>query len=124
MPSLGAPASLREVREKTPSVFLGARLCSAPRGTSRSKVDRVAKLYLRREFGDHLVMTAAAVIEEIKHLPPAEQSRVIRFAFELARERQMSGDKLSGLAEKMRDSQDPADVAKLREEIHRGFYGE
>jgi hypothetical protein len=27
-------------------------------------------------------MTATAVIEEIKHLPPGEQSRVLRFAFE------------------------------------------
>jgi isocitrate/isopropylmalate dehydrogenase len=32
-------------------------------------------------------MTATGVIEEIKQLSPAEQSRVIRFAVELARER-------------------------------------
>jgi len=69
-------------------------------------------------------MTAKAVIEEIKHLPRAEQSRVIQFAFELARERQLSGDKLSDLAQKMTDSGNPAEVQKLREEIHRGFYGE
>jgi hypothetical protein len=43
-------------------------------------------------------MTANAVIDEIKHLPRAEQSRVIHFAVELARERQMSGDQLSELA--------------------------
>jgi hypothetical protein len=69
-------------------------------------------------------MTAKAVIEEIKHLPPAEQSRVIQFAFELARERQLSGDKLSELAQRMSDSENPAEIQKLREEIHRGFYGE
>jgi hypothetical protein len=69
-------------------------------------------------------MTAAGVIEEIKHLPRAEQSRVIQFAFELARERQLSGEKLSELAQRMADSHDPAEVNKLREEIHRGFYGE
>ena len=69
-------------------------------------------------------MTAKAVIEEIKHLPPAEQSRVIRFAFELARERQLSGDKLSELAQRMTDSENPAEIQKLREEIHRGFYGD
>jgi isocitrate/isopropylmalate dehydrogenase len=69
-------------------------------------------------------MTAAAVIEEIKHLPRAEQSRVIQFAFELARERQLSGDELAKLAQQMADSQDPAEVKKLRKEIHRGFYGE
>jgi hypothetical protein len=69
-------------------------------------------------------MTATGVIEEIKHLPRAEQSRVIQFAFELARERQLSGDKLSELAQRMADSNDPAEAQKLREEIHRGFYGE
>jgi len=79
---------------------------------------------LNSKFGDYFVMTAKAVIEEIKHLPRAEQSRVIQFAFELARERQLSGDKLSDLAQKMTDSGNPAEVQKLREEIHRGFYGE
>ncbi len=69
-------------------------------------------------------MTAAGVIEEIKHLPRAEQSRVIQFAFQLARERQPSGDKLSELAQRMADSNDPAQAQKLREEIHGGFYGE
>jgi hypothetical protein len=79
---------------------------------------------LDQKSGDYFVMTAKAVIEEIKHLPPAEQSRVIQFAFELARERQLSGDKLSELAQRMSDSENPAEIQKLREEIHRGFYGE
>ena len=69
-------------------------------------------------------MTATGVIEEIKHLPRTEQSRVIQFALELARERQLPGKKLSELAQRMADSDDPAEVKKLREEIHRGFYGE
>lgn len=69
-------------------------------------------------------MTATGVIEEIKQLPRAEQSRVIQFALELARQRQLSGDKLSELAERMADSNDPAEAKKLREDIHRGFYGE
>ncbi len=69
-------------------------------------------------------MTAAVVIEEIKHLPRAEQTRLIQFAFELARERQLSGKKLSELAGKMADSDSPAEVKKLRDKIHRGFYGE
>jgi len=73
--------------------------------------------------GDISAMTAAAVIEEIKHLPRAEQSRVIEFAMELARERQLSGDKLTSLAQRMLDSKDPTEVQQLREEIHRGFYG-
>jgi len=69
-------------------------------------------------------MTATAVIDEIKQLSPGEQSRVIQFAFELARERQLPGKELSELAQRMADSDNPAEVKKLREEIHRGFYGE
>lgn len=79
---------------------------------------------MRRNFQYLLDMTATGVIEEIKHLSPGEQSRVIRFAMELARERQLSGEKLSELARRMADSDNPAEVQKLREEIHRGFYGE
>ena len=69
-------------------------------------------------------MTATAVIDEIKQLTPGEQSRVIQFAFELARKRQRPGKELSELARRMADSDNPAEVQKLREEIHRGFYGE
>jgi hypothetical protein len=69
-------------------------------------------------------MTATAVIEEIRHLPPGEQSRVLQFAFELARERQLSGKELAALAQRMVESEDPAEIKKLRVEIHRGFYGE
>jgi len=79
---------------------------------------------MRRNFQYLLNMTATAVIDEIKQLSPAEQSRVTRFAVELARERQLSGEKLSELAQRMADSDNPAEVQKLREEIHRGFYGE
>jgi len=69
-------------------------------------------------------MSATDVIEEIKHLPRAEQSRVLRFAFELARERQLPGKQLSELAQRLVDSSNPAEVKNLRDEIHRGFYGE
>jgi hypothetical protein len=69
-------------------------------------------------------MTATGVIEEIKHLPRAEQSRVIQFAFELARKHQLPGKKLSELAQRMADSDNPAEVEKLKAEITRGFYGE
>ena len=69
-------------------------------------------------------MTAAKVIEEIKHLPREEQSRVLEFAFELARTRQLSGKDLSVLAQRMVDSDDPAEVERLKSEITRGFYGD
>jgi len=75
-------------------------------------------------------MTATAVIEEIKQLPRPEQSRVIQFAFELARKRQLSGngrplapEELGELARRMVETNDPAEADRLQEEIMRGFYG-
>ena len=68
-------------------------------------------------------MTATAVIEEIEQMPPEEQSRVLDFAFELARKRQLTGEELGVLVKRMVDSKVPAEVKKLRKEIHRGFYG-
>jgi hypothetical protein len=49
---------------------------------------------------------------------------VIQFAFELARERQLPGQKLAALAQRMADSDDAAETEKLKSEITRGFYGE
>lgn len=69
-------------------------------------------------------MTAAKVIEEIMHLPREEQSRVLEFAVELKRKRQLSGKELSALAQRMVDSDDPTEVEKLKSEITRGFYGD
>jgi hypothetical protein len=68
-------------------------------------------------------MTAAAVIEEIKQLPRAEQSRVIQFVRELARRRQLNGEELGALAKQMVETKDPAEAHRLKEEIVRGFYG-
>ena len=69
-------------------------------------------------------MSAAQVIDEIKHLPPAEQAEVVRFAFELARTRQLTGEELGALAEQLAASSDPAEIARLRSAMTRGFYGE
>jgi len=69
-------------------------------------------------------MTAAKVIEEIMQLPRAEQSRVLEFAAELRRKRQLSGKELSALAQRMVDSDDAAEVERLKSEITRGFYGD
>jgi hypothetical protein len=68
-------------------------------------------------------MTATTVIEEIKQLPRAEQSRVIQFVSELARRRQLTGEELGELARQMAEAKDPAEASQLREEIVRGFYG-
>ena len=69
-------------------------------------------------------MTAEKVIEEIMHLPREEQSRVLEFAFDLARKRQLSVKELSALAQRMVDSDDPAEVERLKSDITRGFYGD
>jgi hypothetical protein len=69
-------------------------------------------------------MTAAKVIDEIMQLPREEQSRVLEFAFDLARKRQLSGQELSALAQRMVDSDNPAEVERLKAEITRGFYGD
>jgi hypothetical protein len=69
-------------------------------------------------------MSAAQVIEEIKQLTPAEQAEVIRFAFKLARKGQLTGEQLGGLANRMAETNDPAEASRLQEEIVRGFYGD
>ena len=69
-------------------------------------------------------MTASKVFEEIMHLPREEQSQVLEFAIELKRQRQLSGKELSALAQRMVDSDDPAEVERLKSEITRGFYGD
>ena len=68
-------------------------------------------------------MTAQQIIEEIKRLDPKEQLGVIRFAYELDAERQLSGKELSKLAARMTETDDAAEAARIRETILRGFYG-
>lgn len=68
-------------------------------------------------------MSASQVIEEIKHLSPAEQAEVIRFAFQLARTRPLTGPELTALAQRMADSNDPAEIERLKTSIVSGFYG-
>ena len=69
-------------------------------------------------------MTAAKVIEEINELPPDEQAKVIQHAFQLARQRQLSADELGQMAERLAESNDPAEIIRLKSAMTRGFYGE
>ena len=71
-----------------------------------------------------VAVTATQIIEEIKRLDPEQQLGVIRFAYQLDAERQLTGDELSGLAEHMVKTTDPGEQAKIREQIIRGFYGQ
>lgn len=68
-------------------------------------------------------MSASQVIEEIKRLSRDEQAEVVRFALQLAHTRELSGDELGSLAQRMADSDDPAEVARLKDRIVTGFYG-
>jgi len=69
-------------------------------------------------------VTAAKVIEEIKHLPPSEQAEVIQFAVELARSRQLTPQELGQLADRLAESDDPAEIIRLKSATTRGFYGD
>ncbi len=69
-------------------------------------------------------MTAAKVIEEIDDLPPDEQAKVIQYALDLARKRQLSADELGELADRLASTEDPAEVIRLKSAMTRGFYGE
>jgi hypothetical protein len=69
-------------------------------------------------------MTAARVIDEIKHLPPGEQAEVIQFTLELARSRQLTPKELGELAGRLAESNDPAEIIRLKSAMTRGFYGE
>ena len=68
-------------------------------------------------------MTAEQIIEEIKRLDPKDQLGVIRFAYQLDAERELSGKELSTLATRMTETDDPAGAAIIRESIMLGFYG-
>jgi hypothetical protein len=69
-------------------------------------------------------MSATDVIKEIKRLPPSEQVEVIQFALELARTRPLTANELTSLAQRMADTDDPAEAERLKTSISRGFYGE
>ena len=68
-------------------------------------------------------MTASQIIDEIKSLPPEEQAGVVRFIYQLDADRKLSGPKLSALAERLVNAEDPVEASRVRETIVRGFYG-
>ena len=68
-------------------------------------------------------MNAVKIIDEIKHLPPDEQARVVRFVRALDKEGRLTGSELNELAGKLTGESDPARALALKEEIASGFYG-
>ncbi len=69
-------------------------------------------------------MNAAAIIDEIKHLPPAEQKQVVEFARTLETRHPWSGQKLTEYEKKMVETNDPVEAQRLKEQIIAGFYGD
>ena len=69
-------------------------------------------------------MTADQIIEDIKLLPRDEQSRVVQFAVELSRSRQLPAEDLVVIAQKMLETNDPGEKKRLEDELTRGFYGD
>lgn len=69
-------------------------------------------------------MTADQIINQIKSLPRDQQSQVIQFAVELARSRQLPGEDLKLIAERMLQTSDPSEKQRLKDELTRGFYGD
>jgi predicted outer membrane protein len=68
-------------------------------------------------------VTTKQIIEQIKQLSPGEQAEVVRFAYRLDAERQLTGRELSALAKRMVETSDPTEAAIVREAIAHGFYG-
>ena len=69
-------------------------------------------------------MNAAAIIDEIKHLPPSEQEQVVEFVQTLETGRPWSGEKLTEYEKKMVEANDPVEAQRLKAQIVAGFYGD
>ena len=69
-------------------------------------------------------IVAAEIIHEIDSLPPAEKTKVVRYARELPVKQPLSGAELGKLAQQMVDATDPSEVERLKTEIIKGFYGD
>jgi len=72
---------------------------------------------------DNICVTAEQIIEQIKRLDKDEQRLVIHFAYKLDAERKLTGAELSKLAERMANTSDEVEAARIRETISQGFYG-
>ena len=69
-------------------------------------------------------MNSAAIIAEIKHLPPAGQEQVVEFVQTLETRRPWSGGKLTEYEKRMVEANDAVEARRLKEQIVAGFYGD
>ena len=68
-------------------------------------------------------MTAIEIIEEIKRLPTAEQSKVLEFARQVVENRMLSPEELGVLAAQLAETSDPTEARRIEGKLIRGFYG-
>lgn len=68
-------------------------------------------------------MTAVEIIEEIKRLPKAEQSKVLEFAHKVAESRMLKPEELGALARQLAETSDAAEAQRIEDKLVRGFYG-
>ena len=71
-----------------------------------------------------VLMSAAEIIEQIRQLPDQEREKVKRFTQLNLEPGQLSGKEIADLAQKMIETNDPAEADRLEKEIIRGFYGD
>ncbi len=68
-------------------------------------------------------MNAVEIIDEIKHLPPVEKARVIRFVQTLEGNPPWAAQELTDSAIRLSAEGDPSKAQILKEQIAEGFYG-
>lgn len=68
-------------------------------------------------------MNAVEIIDEIKHLPPAERDQIIRYVHTLEETAPWTPQRLTEAATLLAAECDPTSVESLKEEIATGFYG-
>lgn len=69
-------------------------------------------------------MTAQQIIEEMQHLAAEDKAEVLRALLRsVPAKKQLSGDELAELAERMIAASDPAEADRLEKQIIAGFYG-
>jgi len=69
-------------------------------------------------------MNATEIIDEIKNLPPSEQTRVASFLRTLEAGRIWSGAELTAAAGQMVEESDPVRAEELKQRILAGFFGD
>lgn len=68
--------------------------------------------------------TGRKLIEKPSTFAPAEQLKVVESILGAAHKRQLTGDELAVLAQRLVESDNPAEIKRLRSALMRGFYGE